>query len=783
MNTCEVEGEAETLVKRFSASCEQLDLDSRIQQSALATFRRFDADGGLSTSHGDVQEWLCCAVYGELQRVKMRDIREESQNATNNEANESLAKNSCWNLSLTRLLRSFKVNVSQFLRRMEHWNWLAQNENTFQLEVEELRRRLGITLTLLRHYKHIFQSLFIQPGESADPDDQAHYQSLYEFGWLLFLVIRNELPGFATSSLVHGCQVLVCSMDLLFVNALEVPQSEVIRREFPGVPEKWASKDFDSASLNRFSALEALGALIPELPIKGVVQMKNAFFHKALMLLFMDQSLVGDDTNMREIIKEGMLDINMANLNRKYTNHVADISEMDERVLLCCPLAKDRKKESHLSPLPAFQASSSSSPSHKKLLAQDLPQRLAACILKGLQKEENGDKVVKYVDGTVQKMEKTFGSAAKDLDAKAAGKRFHLARGLYYKFLLKFVASEMTKKPQLKIGQLLKQRTLTASLLACCLEVSLHVHDDQVDDLRFPFVLDCYSLDAYDFQKILELMVRHDNGFLGREVIKHLHVVEDKCLESLIFRKTSQLWWNLKHRMPTYQDVQSEAEGKENSSTGAGICLRKFYGLANRRLLLLCQSLCLVDAFPNIWHLAEHSFTLDGGRMLRNRHLDQLLLCAIHLHVRLEKLRLTFSLIIQHYRRQHYFQRSVYREVDLGNGQSADIIRFYNSVYVKSMGNYGRHLDCEQSRQQQKPAGILKETPLKERSLGSNISISATPPPKVCKSGSCSSLPPPPSPNAFPLPTQISPSMKRAASSSELREVKRPNILRRTSFQ
>ncbi|XP_016996716.3 retinoblastoma family protein [Drosophila takahashii] len=781
MNTCEVEGEAETLVKRFSASCEQLDLDTRIQQSALATFRRFDADGGLSTGEGDVQEWLCCAVYGELQRLKMRDIREESQNATSNEAtNELLAKNSCWNLSLTRLLRSFKVNVSQFLRRMEHWNWLAQNENTFQLEVEELRRRLGITLTLLRHYKHIFQSVFNQPGEGGDSDDLAHYQSLYEFGWLLFLVIRNELPGFATSSLVHGCQVLVCSMDLLFVNALEVPQSEVIRREFPGVPENWAKEDFNDASLHKYSALEALGALIPELPMKGVLQMKNAFFHKALMLLFLDQSLVGDDTNMREIIKEGMLDINMANLNRKYTNHIADISEMDERVLLCCPLAKDRKKESQPSPLTAL---CSSSPAHRKLLAQDLPQSLAACIVKGLQKEEDGEKAIKYVDDTLQKMERTFtsASATKNLDAKAAAKRFHLARGLYYKFLLKFLSSEMVKKPQLKIGQLLKQRQLTQSLLACCLEVSLHVHDEQVDNLKFPFVLDCYSLDAYDFQKILELMVRHDNGFLGREVIKHLHLVEDKCLESLIFRKTSQLWWNLKQRMPAYQDVQmSEAEGKENSSTGVGICLRKFYGLANRRLLLLCQSLCLVDAFPNIWHLAEHSFTLDGGRMLRNRHLDQLLLCAIHLHVRLEKLRLTFSLIIQHYRRQPFFQRNVYREVDLGNGQSADIIRFYNSVYVKSMGNYGRHLDCEQSRKSQKPLGILKETPLSERSLGSNIIISATPPPKVCKNGSCSSLPPP---QASPPPTQISPSMKRAASSSELREVKRPNILRRTSFQ
>ncbi|XP_017083596.2 retinoblastoma family protein [Drosophila eugracilis] len=776
MNISEVEGEAETLMRRFYASCEQLELDSRIQQSALATYRQIDDSGGLSTSDGDVQEWLCCAVYSELQREKLRDIREESQSTTN-EANDTLNKNSCWNLSLTRLLCSFKVNVSQFLRRMEHWNWLAQNDKSFQLEIEELRRRLGITLTLLRHYNHIFHSLFTQPGEKSDTDAVTHYQKLYEFGWLLFLVIRNESPGFATSNLVNGCQVLVCSMDLLFVNALEVPQSEVIRRDFTGVPKGWDNDDFDHSFLNKYTAVEALGTLIPELPIKGVKQMKDAFFHKSLMLLFMDQSLVGDDTHIREIIKGGMLDINLANLNRKYTNHIADISEMDERVLLCFEEAKCRKRDFHLSPLPTY-----SSP-HKKFLDHDLPQSLSPCLVKALQRGEDENQVVKYVNKTLHKMDQTFIDAAKDyLSAEAAQKRICLARGLYYTFLQKILAPELALKPKLKISQLLKQRTLTATLLACCLELSLHIYDEQEDGFRFPFILDCYSLDAYEFQKILELMVRHDQGFLGRELIKHLHVVEEKCLGSLIFRKSSQFWWDLGHDMPVYQAVQSEVEGKENNSTGAGICLRKFYGLANRRLLLLCQSLCLVDSFPHIWHLAEYSFTLEGGRLLRNRHLDQLLLCAIHMHVRLEKLHLTFSMIIQHYRRQPYAHRDVYREVNLGVGQTADIIRFYNTVYVKSMASYGRQLDCEQSRkslqQSNGTIGVLMDIPLNKRSMRENISISSPPPPKVCQGGPCSSLPP------SPLPKQSSPNIKRAASSSELRAIKRPNILRRrTCFQ
>ncbi|EDW41976.1 retinoblastoma family protein [Drosophila sechellia] len=776
MDTCEVEGDADTLVRRFSVSCEQLDLEERIRQGALSTYRRLDAVSGLSTSEADAQEWLCCAVYSELQRVKMRDIRE-----SNNEANDSEEQNFCWNMSLTSLLRSFKVNMSQFLRRMEHWNWLTQNENTFQLEVEELRCRLGITLTLLRHYQHIFRCLFVQPGKDADPDATYQYQALYEFGWLLFLVIRNELPGFATTNLINGCQVLVCTMDILFVNALELPRSVVIRREFSGVPKKWDTEDFNPVLLNKYSVLEALGELIPELPARGVMQMKNAFFHKALIMLYMDQCLLGDDTHMREIIKEGMLDINLANLNRKYTNQIADISEMDERVLLSVKGAIETKEDSPKSPQLAFQTSLS--PSHRKLFTHDLPKTLPLSIIKAFPKKEDADKTVNYLDETLEEMNRTFTMAVKDfLDDELSRKRFRQARGLCYKYLQKILGPEMVQKPQLKIGQLIKKRKLTDALLACCLELALHVHHKLVEGLKFPFVLHCFSLDAYDFQKILELVVRCDHGFLGRELIKHLDVVEEMCLDSLIFRKSSQLWWELKQRIPSYKEVDAETEGKENFSTGLSICLRKFYGLANRRLLLLCKSLCLVDSFPQIWHLAEHSFTLESGRLLRNRHLDQLLLCAIHLHVRLEKLHLTFSMIIQHYRRQPHSRRSAYREVILGNGQTADIITFYNSVYVQSMGNYGRHLECAQAikslQESQSNVGILTETTPNELILRANISISSPPPPRICQSGSCSSHSPP-SPAASPLSLQSSPNIKRAASSSELREIKRPNILRR----
>ncbi|XP_017031511.1 retinoblastoma family protein [Drosophila kikkawai] len=761
------------LLKRFQVNCAQLELDSGIQQSAFDTYQRLAVDGGLARSGDDAQGWLCCAVYSELQLAKIRDIKGEFQETGNR----------CWNMSLTRLLRCFKVSGSVFLRCMEHWNWLAQNTKVLQLEVEELRRRFSVTLILLQHYKSIFQSLFTQPSE--DEDALAFYHSLYEFGWLLFLVVRNELPGFATENLVNGCQVLVCSMDLLYVNMLEVPNSPVIRRDFPRLPSMWGTKYFDSDILKKYSALQAIGALLPHLPERGVQQMKNAFFQKALMVLFMDQTLLGNDTHMREILKEGMLDVNLATLNRKYSSHVADISEMDERVLLCCQDAKERNKsspDSKSSPRPA------SSP-YKKLLDHKLPQSMPP-IIKALGEGENYDTIVHPVEKLLIRLGHTFSSAVKDhMNEEVAAERFHLARGLFYKFLQKILASELALKPQLKLGSLLKQYTLTTALIACCLEVALHIHDEQVDQVRFPFVLDCYSLNVYDFQKILELVVRHDEGLLGRVLVRHLHTVEDQCLGTLIFRDNSQLWQHFgkNDRLPSYQEVQTQAEDKENPSTGAGICLRKFYALAHRRLLGLCKRLSLVDAYPRIWHLAEYSFTLKGGELLRQRNLDLLLLCAIHLHARLEDLRLSFSEIIQEYRRQPHAQSSVYRQVSLGNGQTVDIIRFYNTTFVRSMARYGLHLRCEQSTPPKslspfrKNVTVLMETVPNELRMRGNISVSSPPPPKICLSGSCSSLDLTESINRSPrvIIKEENLNLKRSVSSNEIHADKQPNILRR----
>lgn len=781
------------ILQRFIANCQMLKIEQSIWQKATKTFHKLNADGVLSN---EADDWLCCALYSELQQTKMKDMRQEDNTSridNDLEPWEKKARSNSWNISLTKLLRSFSININKFLKRMEHWNWLAQNSEVFQQEINDLERRLGITLLLLQHYKRIFDQLYVQPTTT---EGRAHYQMLYEFGWLLFLVVRNELPSFATTNIVNGCQVLLCALELVYVNALEVHKSDVINMSFEGVPSRWSSNDFDIDLLLKYNAIDAICGLIPELPVKGARIMKNSFFHKAVMGLFMDQRLLGNDRVMRELVKDGFLEVNLASLNRSYAVHVSDISEIDERVLLKHATHFSTDKE--LTLRETKQQTIENEANHKiissltsatqrdnlaKLLTDGLPHTLPAYIGGALGKDD-----VRLLEKSLREMCHKLEHKS-GLNQETTECRFNLVRGLYYVLLDKIIGAELRRRPTIKIPQMLKQlqRTFNATLIACCLELMLHIFGSDEKQTKFPWLLKCFDIDAYEFQKIIELVVRYESGLLTRNLIKHLHEIETHCLTTLIWRKNSQLWLLVNSAgLPRCQDVQSSS-GQENVRSAPGsvtICLRKFYHLANQRLAYLCKCLSLLASYTQIWHIVEHSIIVHGEELLQQRHLDQLLMCAIYLCGRKSHLRITFSDIIQQYRRQPHAHSSIYRAVHFADGlPDTDIITFYNQVYIPRMADYAVALHCEQSSSEKKT--VLVNRPLQEltgssnKRLRSNVFVSTEAMPRICMANDCKAK--------IISETEATPkNLKRAHSNDELgRPIssKRPNILRRrTTF-
>ncbi|KAM8704201.1 hypothetical protein ACLKA7_008750 [Drosophila subpalustris] len=784
--------ESGVILQRFVASCRALRIDTEIKQNAIKTFHNLNADGVLSN---DADDWLCCALYSELQKAKMRDMRQDAEHpkAKDLESWDKKARFHSWNISLTEVLRIFRINIKKFLKRMEHWNWMAQNADVFQLEISDMDRRLGITLLLAQHYKRIFNQLYVFPEST---ESQAHYRMIYEFGWLLFLMIRNELPNFATTNIINGCQVLICAIELVFVNALEVHKSDVINTDFKGVPSDWCTSQLDIYRLNKYSAIEHICTLIPELPEKGVSIMKSSFFHEAVMGLFMDQRLLGNDRFKRELIKDGILEVNLSSLNRCYAIHVSDISEIDERVLLRHEAQSSTNKltDTKLSNGKAVTEfadqlmDDTQRGNLNQLVWHELPKTLPAYIGKVLGKND-----ASLLQNSLRDMSRKFEDAA-NLNQQAAEYRFKLVSGLYYMLLDKITGAELRRRPTIKIGQMLMQlqSTFNTTLVACCLQLVLHIFGSHETTLEFPWLLDCFDIDSFEFQKILELVVRHESGTLARDLIKHLREVEAQCITSLIWRKNSQLWRVYAGAgLPSCQSVQLSS-GQENSrmaSNSIVICLRKFYHLATQRLTYLCKGLSLLPRFTQIWHIVEHSLIVHGAELLKQRHLDQLLMCAVYLCVRTARLRISFSDIIQQYRRQPHARSAVYRAVHLVDGQPAtDIITFYNRVYVQRMADYARDLQCEQFSDSDsiQASSVIRPLQnlsnkmcLKSNGHKTNVFVSPEAMPSMCTYDGCKAK----------IITQMATpvNLKRAHSNNELGKAtssKRPNILtRRTTFQ
>ncbi|XP_055688891.1 retinoblastoma-like protein 2 [Lutzomyia longipalpis] len=173
-------------------------------------------------------------------------------------------------------------------------------------------------------------------------------------------------------------------------------------------------------------------------------------------------------------------------------------------------------------------------------------------------------------------------------------------------------------------------------------------------------------------------------------------------------------------------DAMDDATMTPRKRQSLVIFFRKFHKLAFHRMKFIYNQLGLND--PNnlrkIWTIFEHS-VLNYTELMKERHMDQILMCAIYVFIRVQKLDNTFKDIMQAYRHQPQSASHIYRNVFIkytGNGVSdngvpavheaptpqrpaqpnelagtstshekeerGDIIKFYNGVYVVKMQQF-----------------------------------------------------------------------------------------------
>lgn len=73
--------------------------------------------------------------------------------------------------------------------------------------------------------------------------------------------------------------------------------------------------------------------------------------------------------------------------------------------------------------------------------------------------------------------------------------------------------------------QILNVEKLHMMLLASSVEIVIYAY---ATSHKFPWILECFNIDAFYFYKLIEIIVLNHEGILNRDLIKHLNAVSCK---------------------------------------------------------------------------------------------------------------------------------------------------------------------------------------------------------------------------------------------------------------
>uniref|UniRef100_A0A3Q2IAT0 Retinoblastoma-associated protein n=1 Tax=Equus caballus TaxID=9796 RepID=A0A3Q2IAT0_HORSE len=337
-----------------------------------------------------------------------------------------------------------------------------------------------------------------------------------------------------------------------------------------------------------------------------------------------------------------------------------------------------------------------------------------------------------------EKFAKAVGQGCMEIGSQ----RYKLGVRLYYRVMESMLKSEEERLSIQNFSKLLNDNVFHMSLLACALEVVMATYSrstsqnlDTGTDLSFPWILNVLNLKAFDFYKVIESFIKAEAN-LTREMIKHLERCEHRIMESLAWLSDSPLFDLIKQakdregpadhlesactlnlplqnnhtaadmylspvRSPkkkgstTRVNSTANAEAQATSafqtqkpvkSTSLSLFYKKVYRLAYLRLNTLCTRLLSDhrELEHIIWTLFQHTLQ-NEYELMRDRHLDQIMMCSMYGICKVKNIDLKFKIIVTAYKDLPHAVQETFKRVLIREEEYDSIIVFYNSVFMQRL--------------------------------------------------------------------------------------------------
>uniref|UniRef100_A0AAY4AAD0 Retinoblastoma 1 n=1 Tax=Denticeps clupeoides TaxID=299321 RepID=A0AAY4AAD0_9TELE len=348
------------------------------------------------------------------------------------------------------------------------------------------------------------------------------------------------------------------------------------------------------------------------------------------------------------------------------------------------------------------------------------------------------DEIMMRVEQLGQVFGQRFAQAVGHRCLSLGKQRFALGVCLYYRVMESMLKSEEERLSVHNFSKLLNNSSFHTSLLACALEVVMATYAEL--DLCFPWILDVFQLSAFDFYKVIESFIKAEPS-LSRDMVKHLERCEHQIIESTAWRDGSPLFELLRQSCEEYPVEQAEATATlsqplQHSHTAADLYLspvrvsvnqpmpvdsttsdaattlnpstpttkpsiqsarqlksnsltlfyKKLYRMAYLRLKELCARLLAAhpELEPIIWTLLQHTLQNEYD-LMRDRHLDQLMMSAIYAICKVKSVDLRFKTIVTEYKQLPNTDQETFKRVLIRDSQYDSIIVFYNLVFMQKL--------------------------------------------------------------------------------------------------
>jgi Retinoblastoma-associated protein A domain/Domain of unknown function (DUF3452) len=359
-------------------------------------------------------------------------------------------------------------------------------------------------------------------------------KKLYEFTWCLFICVKANYPEHSMD-MVTQVHLLICCLDMIYGNAIDEQRTDIVQTTFTGCPPGWATIGYTAPAARPYSILEHISEEF-EANYAETSRVAHYTWRPIVAELFTKSILKGDADLFLAIVSVDNFDVNLRSLHSLYERYVLSFGELDERLALTMPMEPNNDPQQRLVPstpltynrqwVPTSGSVPPLSPLGNALRSVDTlrtvlggyagnPDPSLLDLLKNID-QQSLERLKNRLVEISEKFASRFPVNAKE--------RFEMAEALYYKMLEFIIRAEIRKsrasRPLQMTQSIVDQDVFQTALIAICLDIVIYAYNHS--NFKFPWVLDCCGLTAFEFWRVIELVVLYNNDYLTRDILKHL---------------------------------------------------------------------------------------------------------------------------------------------------------------------------------------------------------------------------------------------------------------------